>query len=147
MNPLGKVLAAAETTDKRSGQAGRRRSAFHRSLFTFHLSPVRRAFSSLRAGLSLATAAFFLGSLSIGRADDAIPPKIPLQDFFRNPKAAGYNLSDDGKFLAFLAPWQNRLNVWVQSATGGEPTRRAGVTGTDLGYECWTGSVMFLFQT
>src|SRR5258708_37778265 len=98
MNSHGKVLAAAETTDKRSGQAGRRR-------FAFHLSPVRRAFSLLRAGLSLVTAAFFLGSLSIARADDAIPPKIPLQDFFRNPKAAGYNLSDDGKFLAFLAPW------------------------------------------
>src|SRR5258707_11213307 len=94
MNSHGKVLAAAETTDKRSGRAGRRRFTFHLSLFTFHLSPVRRAFSLLRAGLSLVTAAFFLGSLSIARADDAIPPKIPLQDFFRNPKAAGYNLSD-----------------------------------------------------
>src|SRR5260370_1607630 len=146
MNPLGKVLAAAETTDKRSGQAGRRRSAFHLSLFTFHLSPVRWAFSSLRAGLSLATAAFFVGSISNERAAGAICPKIPLQDFFRNPKAAGYNLSDDGKFLAFLAPWQNRLNVWVQSATGGEPTRLTDVTDRDLGDVSWKGNDIVLFE-
>src|SRR5260221_8801803 len=125
MNPHGKVLSPPETTDTRPGQAGRRR-------FTFPLS--------------LVPAAFFLGSLTIAGADGAIPPKIPLQDFFRNPKAAGYNLTDDGKFLAFLAPWQNRLNVWVQSTTGGEHTRLTDVTDRDLGNASWKGNDIVLFE-
>ena len=36
------------------------------------------------------------------KADDALPPRIPLRDFFKNPVSRGYDLSPDGKMLSFL---------------------------------------------
>jgi dipeptidyl aminopeptidase/acylaminoacyl peptidase len=43
----------------------------------------------------------------------ARPPKIPIREFFDNPKISSAKLSPDAKRLAFLAPWENRMNVWV----------------------------------
>jgi len=39
---------------------------------------------------------------------------IPLKDFFRNPEKASFRISPDGKKLAFMQPWKNRMNVFVQ---------------------------------
>ena len=39
--------------------------------------------------------------------------KIPLRDFFENPKIAGFKLSPDGTMISFTAPWKNRMNVFV----------------------------------
>ncbi len=40
--------------------------------------------------------------------------EIPLEDFFRNPEKAGYRISPDGEYFSFLAPYENRLNIFVQ---------------------------------
>ncbi|KRE27169.1 peptidase [Mycobacterium sp. Soil538] len=45
----------------------------------------------------------------------ALPDLIPAEDFFNPPSRAAAAISPDGTMLAFLAPWKNRLNVWVQS--------------------------------
>ncbi|RZT24719.1 dipeptidyl aminopeptidase/acylaminoacyl peptidase [Mycobacterium sp. BK558] len=45
----------------------------------------------------------------------ALPDLIPVEDFFSPPTRAAATISPDGTTLAFLAPWKNRLNVWVQS--------------------------------
>lgn len=39
---------------------------------------------------------------------------IPLEDFFRNSERTGYQLSPDGKFISYMAPYQDRLNVFVR---------------------------------
>jgi dipeptidyl aminopeptidase/acylaminoacyl peptidase len=44
------------------------------------------------------------------------PPKIPLKDFFDNPQYLSAEISPDGKRLAFLAPTDNRLNIWICNA-------------------------------
>jgi dipeptidyl aminopeptidase/acylaminoacyl peptidase len=125
---------------------------FHFSPFTFH-SSLRHAVNSLRPALSLLTSHLSLLTVAaviavapLASAEDSIPPKLPLQDFFRNPQAAGYTLSDDGKFLAFLAPWQDRLNVWVQSVDGGEAKRLTDVTDRDLAGVSWKGNDTVLFE-
>ena len=56
-------------------------------------------------------------SLLAGQAPaSSPPPRIPLKDFFDNPKYASAEISPDGKRLAFLAPADNRLNVWICDA-------------------------------
>ena len=40
--------------------------------------------------------------------------QIPLEDFFRNPEKTAYSLSPDGTYYAFLAPYQDRKNIFVQ---------------------------------
>ncbi|MDV8071428.1 S9 family peptidase [Rhodococcus sp. IEGM 1366] len=42
------------------------------------------------------------------------PDLIAIDDFFGAPAAAGARISPDGTRIGFLAPWKNRLNVWVQ---------------------------------
>jgi len=43
-----------------------------------------------------------------------LPRIIPMQDFFKNPQQVRFQLSPDGQYISFLAPWENRLNVHVQ---------------------------------
>jgi dipeptidyl aminopeptidase/acylaminoacyl peptidase len=52
----------------------------------------------------------------------ALPELISVEDFFNPPTRAAATISPDGTKIAFLAPWRNRLNVWVQSLdTDSEP--------------------------
>ncbi|OKH77680.1 peptidase [Mycobacterium sp. SWH-M3] len=44
----------------------------------------------------------------------ALPELISVEDFFSPPVRAGATISPDGTKIAYLAPWKNRLNVWVQ---------------------------------
>lgn len=45
---------------------------------------------------------------------------IPLEDFFRNPEKTRYQLSPDGDFLAYMAPWKSRLNIFTRDLVTGE---------------------------
>lgn len=51
------------------------------------------------------------------------PALIPTEDFFRLPDRTGFTISPDGTRIAFLAPWRNRLNVWIQDLEGDSPPR------------------------
>lgn len=39
--------------------------------------------------------------------------RIPLEDFFRNASQTAFQLSPDGRFLSYLAPYRDRLNLFV----------------------------------
>ncbi|MGB3074809.1 MAG: S9 family peptidase, partial [Chitinophagales bacterium] len=45
---------------------------------------------------------------------------IPLEDFFRNPEKTRYQLSPNGDYLAYMAPWKNRLNIFTCHLDSGE---------------------------
>ncbi len=53
---------------------------------------------------------------------------IPMEDFFRNVEITNYRISPDGKHFSYLAPWENRLNIFVQPVAGGEPKRLTSET-------------------
>jgi dipeptidyl aminopeptidase/acylaminoacyl peptidase len=42
------------------------------------------------------------------------PDSITVEDLFDSPVRAGATISPDGTRLAYLAPWKDRLNIWVQ---------------------------------
>jgi dipeptidyl aminopeptidase/acylaminoacyl peptidase len=42
------------------------------------------------------------------------PPLIDRELFFGNPEIAGATLSPDGKYVAFLKPWNDTRNIWVK---------------------------------
>src|SRR5919199_132368 len=44
-------------------------------------------------------------------------PLIPRKVLFGNPDKSGAEISPDGKYLAYLAPDEGVLNVWVRSIT------------------------------
>ena len=49
---------------------------------------------------------------------------IPLENFFKNPEITQVRISPNGKYLAYLKPFQKRLNVHVKSVDGKEPEQR-----------------------
>ncbi len=44
----------------------------------------------------------------------ALPELISVEDLFDAPERTAATISPDGTRIAYLAPWKNRLNVWVQ---------------------------------
>ena len=65
---------------------------------------------------------------------------IPLRDFFRNPEQAGHQVSDDGKYLSWVAPYERRLNVFVRPIGGGDTVRVTSETARDIAGYFWKGN-------
>lgn len=40
--------------------------------------------------------------------------EIPMRDFFKNPEKAIFQLSPDGNYISYVAPYEHRMNVYVQ---------------------------------
>lgn len=40
--------------------------------------------------------------------------KYSVEDFFRNPDKTGYQLSSDGDYFSYLAPYERRMNIFIQ---------------------------------
>ena len=68
------------------------------------------------------------------------PPLIPMRDFFRNPEKAGFSLSPDGVYLAWLQPWDNRMNIHVQKIGSPEIVRVTAAKDRDIRQYFWKGS-------
>ena len=79
-----------------------------------------------------------LGAAAAARAQPA--PRIPLKDFFDNPKISSAAISPDGRQLAFLAPEGNRMNVWVGDVARSLDSARAITHDTQRGimHFAWT---------
>ena len=84
-----------------------------------------------------------MSTSSLASAEPA--PLIPLRDFFRNPTTTFYQVSPSGDYIAFLRPYENRLNVWIQPRKGGEPQRVTGVTDRDITAYFWKTDQYILF--
>ncbi|MGC2691222.1 MAG: prolyl oligopeptidase family serine peptidase, partial [Desulfobaccales bacterium] len=95
-------------------------------------------------------AALALLALATGCGKPPSPPKgeplIPMEDFFRNPVKTAYRISPDGQYLAFLMPWQHRLNVYVQKIGEDRVTRVTQATQRDITDYLWAknGRIVYL---
>lgn len=67
-------------------------------------------------------------------------PLIPMEDFFRNPKKTSYQLSPDGEHLAFLQPWENRMNVHIRKIGEEGVTRITEATERDIRAYFWANN-------
>ena len=73
---------------------------------------------------------------------------IPLEDFFRNSERTSFQLSPDGRHLAYLAPYENRMNVYVRPLGGDtdQPLRVTEETARDVAGYCWADNERLLFM-
>ena len=77
----------------------------------------------LFGGLLLAGLGFFSPVAPLlGRAAEP-PPLIPREVLFGNPEIIGVSLSPDGRRIAYLAPDQGVLSLWVRDLDGDAPPR------------------------
>ena len=42
------------------------------------------------------------------------PPKIPVEDLFKNSEKRTFRISPDGSHISYMAPYKNRMNIHVQ---------------------------------
>ncbi|MEZ4648889.1 MAG: S9 family peptidase [Candidatus Eisenbacteria bacterium] len=77
--------------------------------------------------------------------ESAASRRIPLEDFFRKPERTRVSLSPEGTKVAFLAPFERRLNVHVQSLADGEVRRVTHATERDIAGFLWVNEDRILF--
>lgn len=71
--------------------------------------------------------------------------QIPLKDFFKNPKKSGYQISPDGKYISYLAPYKSRMNLFVQPVDGEKAIQITKVTDRDLGGYFWKSATRLVY--
>ncbi len=64
---------------------------------------------------------------------------IPMRDFFKNPQEAGHQISPDGKYLSWVAPYERRMNVHIRPLAGGATVRVTSETARDISGYFWKG--------
>ena len=50
-------------------------------------------------------------------------PRIPMEDFFRNPEKSSFRISPSGERIAYMKPWKTRMNVFVLDMKNDKETR------------------------
>lgn len=68
-----------------------------------------------------------------------------VEDFFRNPEQVAFRLSPDGNYLAFLAPYERRRNIFVQRAGTTSPTRLTSETERDIAGFFWANDQRIIY--
>jgi dipeptidyl aminopeptidase/acylaminoacyl peptidase len=71
--------------------------------------------------------------------------QIPLEDFFRNPEKARFQISPDGKYYAYMAPWNDRMNIFVQEIGKDSAVRLTSEKDRDISDYFWKNPTRILF--
>lgn len=77
--------------------------------------------------------------------DDAAMKQISLEDFFRNPEKSGFQISPDGKYISFLAPYNKRMNIYVKELGKNGETKVTEEKDRDISGYFWTNNNRILF--
>ena len=78
-----------------------------------------------------------MAGVTVARADER---PLPLESFFRNPEKMGFQISPDGTRILYLAPWERRLNVHVQTIGEDSAVRVTSATERDIIACLWSGN-------
>lgn len=74
------------------------------------------------------------------------PGFIPLEDFFRNPEKVGYQISPDGTYFLFMAPYKKRLNIFIQKIGSEESLRITSETERSIAGCMWANNEEILYM-
>lgn len=72
---------------------------------------------------------------------------IPIEDFIRQPTQIGYEVSPDGKRLAYMQPSNNRLNVFVKTIGEENAVQVTAATERDILGFAWANDNKIIYVT
>jgi len=72
--------------------------------------------------------------------------QIPVSDFFKTPQKNGFKISPDGKYISYLKPYKDRLNLFVKSLTDTSERRVTSFTDYSLRDYYWTYNNQLVFS-
>jgi dipeptidyl aminopeptidase/acylaminoacyl peptidase len=97
-------------------------------------------------GLLLLNSLLLMSQTALNISENgAYGSSIPLEDFFRNPQKSSFQLSPDGSQLSYLAPYENRMNLFVQPVNGGEAKRVTSITDRDISGYLWGNNDVLIY--
>ncbi len=71
--------------------------------------------------------------------------KVPLEDFFKNPEKTRYQISPNGEYYSYLAPYLERMNVHVQKIGTDSVVQLTKVTDRDISGYFWSNDNRILY--
>jgi len=95
--------------------------------------------ASLILGMSLLT-----GSCEMKKAPEKAK-QIPLEDFFKNPEKTAYQISPDGNYYSYMAPFENRMNVFIQKRGTEDAIQLTSETDRDIAGYFWPNNGQILY--
>lgn len=72
--------------------------------------------------------------------------KYTIEDFFKVPDKAGYQISPDGQYISFIGPYQRRRNVFVQKVGSDDIQRITHETDRDIAGYAWANANRIIFM-
>jgi dipeptidyl aminopeptidase/acylaminoacyl peptidase len=74
-----------------------------------------------------------------------IAKQIPLENFFKNPEKSSYKISPDGSFYSFMAPYKNRMNIFIQKIGDSSATQLTFEEARDIAGYFWPNNEQIVF--
>lgn len=71
--------------------------------------------------------------------------QIPLEDFFKNPEKTYFQISPDGKYFSYTAPYESRMNIFVQKIGSKKATRLTSETDRSISGYFWANKDRILY--
>lgn len=71
--------------------------------------------------------------------------KYSVEDFFRNPEKTAFKISPEGDYFSYMAPYESRMNVFVQKIGEEEGKRITGETDRDISGYFWGNNNRILY--
>lgn len=72
-------------------------------------------------------------------------PVIALEDFFKNPEKSRYQIFPDGKYYSYMAPYQKRMNIFVQERGKDSIIQLTKETDRDIAGYFWPNNSQILY--
>ena len=73
------------------------------------------------------------------------PPKIALEDFFKNPLKTSYRISPEGTKFSYLAPFEDRMNIFIQEIGSQEAVQITFEKDRDISGYFWANDNRILY--
>lgn len=70
----------------------------------------------------------------------------PVEDFFQNPEKAQFRISPDGKWIAWLAPWEKRMNIFVKEYSSDKIKRITSQKERDIPGYTWVNNNQLVYM-
>lgn len=93
----------------------------------------------------IATGCLALGFMTSCNKAPEPAPIIPLENFFKNPEKASYQISPDGQYYSYTAPYESRMNIYVQKIGQDSAVRITSETERDIAGYFWGNNNRILF--
>jgi len=100
-----------------------------------------------KVSLNLRATAFLLVMMAgvIVNSNVMAQKQIPLEDFFKNPEKTSFQISPDGKYFSYTAPYEDRMNVFVQKIGSKKATRLTSETDRSIAGYFWANKDRILY--